>query len=141
MKRENENNTSKNQRLNNMHTTTTKKIKRCSLFVFTFQLVGQLMSYLRCLCLFEYGGVQHMLCCVFVLFVFVLCFVSCVCGVQHMLCCVFCFVSLRLVLCALCMVVSNTCCVVFLFCLSSSCVPYVASFSELSIFGCPFSIL
>jgi len=28
MKRENENNTSKNQRLNNMHTTTTKKIKK-----------------------------------------------------------------------------------------------------------------
>ena len=31
--------------------------------------------------------------------------------------------------------------VVFLFCLSSSCVPYVASFSGLSIFDCPFDIL
>jgi hypothetical protein len=33
-------------------------------------------------------------------------------------------------------VVSNTYCVVFLFCLSSSCVPYVVSFSGLSIFDC-----
>jgi hypothetical protein len=34
----------------------------------------------------------------------------------------------------LCIVVSNTYCVVFLLCLSSSCVPYVANFSGLSIF-------
>ena len=33
------------------------------------------MSYLRYLCLFAHSGVQHILCCVFVLFVFVLCFV------------------------------------------------------------------
>jgi len=32
-------------------------------------------------------------------------------------------------------------CAVFLFCLSSSCVPYGSSFSGLSIFYCPFSIL
>ena len=38
-------------------------------------------------------------------------------------------------------VVSNAYCVVFLFCFSSSCVPYVASFSGLSIFDCPFGIL
>ena len=38
-------------------------------------------------------------------------------------------------------VVSNTYCVVFLFCLSSSCVPYFASFSGFSIFECPFGIL
>ena len=31
------------------------------------------MSYLRHLCLFEYSGVQHISCCVFVLFFFVLC--------------------------------------------------------------------
>ena len=31
------------------------------------------MSYLRYLCLFAHSGVQHILCCVFVLFVFVLC--------------------------------------------------------------------
>ena len=37
-------------------------------------------------------------------------------GVQHILCCVFCFVFF------------------------SSCVPYVASFSALSIFGCPFDV-
>ena len=34
-------------------------------------------------------------------------------------------------------VVSNTYYVVFLFRLSSSCVPYVVSFSRLSIFDCP----
>jgi hypothetical protein len=38
-------------------------------------------------------------------------------------------------------VVSNTYCVVFLFCFSSSCVPYAASFSGLSICNCPFGIL
>jgi len=31
------------------------------------------MSNLRYLCLFSYSGVQHILCCIFVLFVFVLC--------------------------------------------------------------------
>ena len=41
----------------------------------------------------------------------------------------------------LCIVVSNTYCVVFLFCLSSSCIPYVASFSGLFFFECPFGIL
>jgi hypothetical protein len=34
--------------------------------------VGGLMSYLRYLCLLANSGVQHTLCCVFVLFVFVL---------------------------------------------------------------------
>jgi len=38
-------------------------------------------------------------------------------------------------------VVSCTYCVVFLFCLSSYYVPYVASFSGMSIFDCPFCIL
>ena len=37
--------------------------------------------------------------------------------------------------------VSNTYSVVLLFCLSSSCVPYVVSFSGLSFFYCPFGIL
>ena len=32
-------------------------------------------------------------------------------------------------------------CVVFLFCFSSSCIPYVVSFSGLSILDCPFGIL
>jgi hypothetical protein len=36
---------------------------------------------------------------------------------------------------------SNTYCVVFLFCFSSSCVPYVAGFSGLSIFDCPLAVL
>ena len=38
-------------------------------------------------------------------------------------------------------VMSNTYCVVFLLCFSSSCVPYVASFSGLSFFYCPFGVL
>ena len=33
------------------------------------------MSHLRYLCVFVSRGVQHILCCVFVLFVFFLCFV------------------------------------------------------------------
>ena len=36
-----------------------------------------LMSYLRYLCLFAYSGVQHILCCVFALFLFVLCTLCC----------------------------------------------------------------
>jgi len=39
--------------------------------------VGGIMSYLRYLCLFTYSGVQHILCCVFVLFFFVLCTLCC----------------------------------------------------------------
>jgi len=47
--------------------------KRCSVCLFLQLFVGVCMSYLRCLCLFAYGVVQLILCCVFVLFVFVLC--------------------------------------------------------------------
>jgi hypothetical protein len=36
-------------------------------------LVEVIVPYLRYLCLFVHSGVQHILCCVFVLFVFVLC--------------------------------------------------------------------
>ena len=53
-------------------------------------------------------------------------------------CVVCCFVCLRLVYP---MLPVSLDCVVCLFCLSSSCVPYVASFSGLSIFDCPFGIL
>jgi len=35
------------------------------------------MSYLRYLCLFAYSDVQHILCCVFALFFFVLCTLCC----------------------------------------------------------------
>ena len=52
------------------------------------------ISYLRCLCLFVYSGIQLILCCVFALFYFVW-----------------------------------------------SGIPYVASFSGLSFFECPFDIL
>jgi len=52
------------------------------------------------------------------------------------------FIYLLYVTCVcLRIMVSNTCCVVFLFCLYSSCVPCVTSFSELSILYCPFDIL
>jgi len=36
-------------------------------------VVGRLMSYLRYLCLLANSGVQHILCCVFVLYFIVLC--------------------------------------------------------------------
>ena len=51
-----------------------------------------------------------------------------------------CFVSCLIYVICVCLriVVSNTYCVVFLLCLFSSCVPYVASFSGLSIFDWPF---
>jgi hypothetical protein len=35
------------------------------------------MSYLRYMCWLSHSGVQHILCCVFVLFVFVLCALCC----------------------------------------------------------------
>jgi hypothetical protein len=39
--------------------------------------VGGLVSYLHYLCLFAHSCVQHILCCVFVLFFFVLCTLCC----------------------------------------------------------------
>ena len=52
-------------------------IKRCSVRFYLQLFVGGLMTYLLYLCLFAYSGVQHILCCVFVLFVFVLCTICC----------------------------------------------------------------
>jgi hypothetical protein len=66
------------------------------------------MSYFRYLCLFVYSGVQHMSCLVYPLLP----------------------VSLDCPSLIAPSVFSN----VYLFCLSSSCVPYVASFSGLSFF-------
>jgi hypothetical protein len=51
--------------------------KQCSVRLYLQLFVGGLMSYLRYLCLFAYSGVQHILCYVFVLFVFVLCTLCC----------------------------------------------------------------
>ena len=48
-----------------------------NLYVIFTSGVGGLMSYLHCLYLFACSDVQHMLCCVFVLFVFVLCSLCC----------------------------------------------------------------
>ena len=47
--------------------------KRHSVILYLQLFVGGLMSCLCYLCLFVYSGVQHILCCVFVLFFFVLC--------------------------------------------------------------------
>jgi hypothetical protein len=63
-------------------------------------------------------------------FIYVIC--VCLCIVVSNTDCVVFFVLFFFVLCTLCC---------FLFCFSSSCVPYVASFSWLSIFVCPFGIL
>ena len=51
--------------------------KRCSVRLYLQLFVGGLMSYLRYLCFFAYGNVQHILCCVFVLLFFVLCDLCC----------------------------------------------------------------
>ena len=48
-------------------------LKRCSVRLYLQLFVGGIISYLRYLCLFGYSGVQHILCCIFVLFFFVLC--------------------------------------------------------------------
>ena len=47
--------------------------ERCSVRLYLQLFVGGLMSYLRYLYLFTLSGVHHILCCVFVLFFFVLC--------------------------------------------------------------------
>jgi hypothetical protein len=47
--------------------------KWCSVRIYLHLFVGGLMSYLRYLCLIAYSGVQHILCCISVLF-----FSSCV---------------------------------------------------------------
>ena len=56
---------------------TTSAKKRCSVRLYLQLFVGGLMSYLRYFCLFVDSGVQHILCCVFVLFFFVLCTLCC----------------------------------------------------------------
>ena len=46
---------------------------RCSVGLYLQLFVGGLMSYLHYLCLVVYSGVQHILCCIFHLFFFVVC--------------------------------------------------------------------
>jgi hypothetical protein len=83
-------------------------------------------------CLFANSVVQHILCCVFVLFVFVLCLVYPMLPVS--LCCVlFVFV---LCLCTLCCQFLRL--VYPMLPVSSSCVPYVASFFVLCTLCCQF---
>ena len=45
---------------------------RCSVRLYLKLFIEGLMSYLRYLCFFAHSGVQHILCCVYVLFFFVL---------------------------------------------------------------------
>ena len=98
---------------------------RCSVRLYLRLLLGELLSYLRYLCLFAHCCVQHILRCVFVLSVFVLCTLCCQClGI----------VFLRLVYPML--PVSRDC-------LFTSCVPYVARVSGMSFYVlctlcCPF---
>jgi len=54
---------------------TISSYKLCSVRLYLQLFVVGLMSYLRYSCLFAYNGVQHILCCVLVLLVFVLYFV------------------------------------------------------------------
>ena len=53
--------------------------KRCPVRRYLQLFVWGLISYLRYLYLVANSGVQHILCCVFVLFVFVLCTIWCQC--------------------------------------------------------------
>jgi hypothetical protein len=49
------------------------RIKRCSVHLYLQLFVGGFRSYLRYLCLFVHSGVEHILSCVFALFVVVFC--------------------------------------------------------------------
>jgi hypothetical protein len=51
--------------------------KQCSVCLYLQLFVEGLMSYLRYLCLFANSRVQQILCCVFVLFFFILCDLCC----------------------------------------------------------------
>jgi hypothetical protein len=51
--------------------------KRCSVRLYLQLFVGGLVSSLRLLCLFVHSGVQHLLCCVFVMLVVVLRLLCC----------------------------------------------------------------
>ena len=53
------------------------RITRCSVRLYLLLFVGWRMSYLCYLCVFAYSGVQHILCCVFVFAVIVLCTLLC----------------------------------------------------------------
>ena len=85
------------------------------------------MPYLCCLCLFVCSGVQHVMCGVFGLFIFVLCTLCCQC------------LWVVFVLCLVHTMLPVSGCQLFI--APSSCVHYVASVSGLSILYCPFRIL
>ena len=53
------------------------RIKRCSVRLYIQLFVGELMSYLRYLYLLVHSGVQHILCCIFLLLFFVFCIQCC----------------------------------------------------------------
>ena len=56
---------------------TTSVYKWCTVCLYHYLFVGGLMSYLRYLYFLPHSGVQHILCCVFILFFFVLCAPCC----------------------------------------------------------------
>jgi hypothetical protein len=119
--------------------------RACSVRLYFQLFVGGLGSYLRYLCLFAYSGIQHILWCVFHLFVFFLC----------TLCCQFLWIvlfllhlqySLTFIYLVYPMLPVSLDCPVFIAPsvfsnIYLSCVPYVASFSGLSSFYCTFGIL
>ena len=51
--------------------------KQCSVRLYLQLFVGGLMSFLRLLCLLTHSGIKHILCCLYVLFFFVLCTIYC----------------------------------------------------------------
>jgi hypothetical protein len=103
------------------------------------------MSYLPYLYLFVYSNIQHILCCIFALFVFVLCTqcCQCLCITHSWLPCRLSLTFIYLVYPALPVSLDYP----FLVALSLvsnvylSCVPSVASVSGLPILGCPVGCL
>jgi hypothetical protein len=89
------------------------------------------MSYLRYLCLFVNSGVPHILCCVFILFFFVLCTLMLPVSLDC-----FYFVFLRLVYPYVASFSG-----LFLFYFSSSCVPLCCQFLWIVHFYFPFGII
>jgi hypothetical protein len=128
-----------------MATSQTIYEKLCSVRLYRELFVERIISYKRYLCLVGDSGVQHILCCVFVLIVFVLCTLCC-----HFLWFVHFWFPLRYSLTFIYLVypmLPFSLAYPFLITPSVfsnvylSCVIYVAIFSGLSISDCPFCVL
>ena len=126
--------------------------KRCSVRLYLQLFLGGFVSCLRQLYLVVYSNVHHILYCAVILFVFVLCTLCCQflsivhfrLSLRYFLTCIFInwighyyLYSLKqIILTLVCKQWCPTYC-----CFSSSCVPYVASFSGLSMFDCSIGII